>query len=154
MLRATEPFRRLLAGIDLTNRVVLEIGVGTGVITRMVLDRGPLLVLGYEIDPDICKLRDARLDLRVADFQEATLPPPGTCLIAAPPYGLLDALRPLVSGPDPLFDDVVLMVPEKRRADFPEFVVAFALNPDDFDPPTNPGRHLVLRRGFLGAAPT
>lgn len=150
MLCTTEPFHALLSGIELSGRVVLEPCVGTGVITRLTLERGPQAVIGFEIDPDICQLVDPRLDLRIGDFRRATLPTldPRHCLIAAPFYGLLDDLLPLVVGEHAPITDVILMVPETRLADFSGFEVAFVLGPEDFDPPPKTSCHYVIRRGF------
>lgn len=150
MLTATEPFRQLLAGIDFHGRIVLEVGVGTGVITQMVLDRGPERVIGYEIDPTLCQLSSAALELHIGDFREVTLPPLDARhgLVAAPPYDLLDLLVPLVSGPHAPIHDAILMISEKHFSLFPEFELAFTLAPTDFRPPTRPTSHLVIRKGF------
>ncbi|NBS41258.1 hypothetical protein EBS80_01200 [bacterium] len=150
MLRTEEPLRSLLATIDLSRRVVIEVGVGTGAITRMVLDRAPDSVIGYEIDSDICALRDPRLDLRIGDFRAAPFPTLDArhCLIAAPPYGLLPDLRPLVTGRDAPIVDAILMVRRKHLVEFPDFAVAFTLGAEDFEPPTEHGDHFVIRRGF------
>lgn len=150
MLRTVEPLRSLLATIDLSRRVVIEVGVGTGVITRLALDRAPESVIGYEIDPNICALRDPRLDLRIGDFRAATFPTLDArhCLIAAPPYDLLPNLRPFVSGTAAPIADAILIVRRKHLAEFPDFTVVFALGAEDFEPSTEHGDHFVIRRGF------
>jgi 16S rRNA A1518/A1519 N6-dimethyltransferase RsmA/KsgA/DIM1 with predicted DNA glycosylase/AP lyase activity len=155
MLRETEPFRRLLAVIDLTGKTVIEVGVGTGVLTRMILGRNPKLVLGFEIDPQICQVLDFRLSLRIGDFRRVDGLPTGddVCLIAAPPYDLLKDLMPLIFGPPSRIADVILMVPSSRLPRFSDFKVEFDLSHTAFDPHTDPGRHYVIRRGFERVVP-
>ena len=63
MLRDVGPHRAWLSGTDLAGRGVVEFGVGTGVLTRLILERNPARVVGYEIDPDLCRLADPRFEL-------------------------------------------------------------------------------------------
>lgn len=149
-LRDTAAVRRLLATVDLSGRTVVEIGVGTGVLTGLILERGPERVIGYEVDPGVCALADPRLDLRIQDFRAADPRgfPEGTCLISFPPYALIPELIQLVEGSDAPFADAILMVRKRHLEALPSFHTALALPSHAFEPATEPGMHFVVRRGF------
>jgi 16S rRNA A1518/A1519 N6-dimethyltransferase RsmA/KsgA/DIM1 with predicted DNA glycosylase/AP lyase activity len=86
--------RELLATLNLSGRHVLEFGVGTGALTKLVLERDPEAVIGYEIDPSLCQLRDSRLTLHEGDLTQAHfsyLAGAGKyCIIANPRMNVLD----------------------------------------------------------------
>lgn len=158
MLVTKDPYRKLLNSIILDNRIVIEIGVGAGDLTKLVLESNPEKVIGYEIDPsfytdttqDLEWLSNSKLDLIIADFLQADLSFINSkhCLISNPPYDLLEEIALMVSGENSMFCDVILMVPRKKLDLFPDFKIAFTLHENDFVPPTKPGEHCVIIRGF------
>lgn len=114
MLVTKDSYRDLLKSLQLNNRVVIEIGVGTGDLTRLILEQNPAKIIGYEIDSN---LRDTiiypKLDLRIADFLQADLSfvqNKKYCLISNPPYDILEDIAPMVTGINSIFRDVILMV--------------------------------------------
>jgi 16S rRNA A1518/A1519 N6-dimethyltransferase RsmA/KsgA/DIM1 with predicted DNA glycosylase/AP lyase activity len=152
MLANLEPHRTWLAGIDLAGRGVVEFGVGTGALTRLILERNPARIIGYEIDPDLCTVTDSRLELRIGDLRTmdyAYLADPSWCVIANPPYDCLEFLARNVLDCYGVAD-VLLMVSPKRLDLFPGYVEAFRLTGDAFTPPST-GEHPVLQRGFLAS---
>jgi 8-oxo-dGTP pyrophosphatase MutT (NUDIX family) len=154
MLKSLGEYRAFLSRINLVGRVVVEVGVGTGALTVLILAWNPDLVIGYEIDRSLpCPVASPLFDLRTEDFASADLSYVDArhCLIANPPYSLLTTIGSLVNGDDRCFDDVILMVPEDRIHQFPGFRAEFTLSGGDFDPPAS-GRHAVTRRGFSGEA--
>lgn len=159
MLVTKGPYSDLLHSIQLCGRIVIEIGVGTGQLTKLILENNPEKIIGYEIDPNFSdSVSDSlkgvnllsKLELIIADFLQADLSfvNPTHCLISNPPYDLLKQIAPLVTGENSIFHDVILMVPEKKLGLFPDFKIAFTLNENDFDPPTKPGKHIVIIKGF------
>jgi hypothetical protein len=151
VLRDVGPHRAWLSGTDLTGRGVVEFGVGTGVLTRLILERSPARVVGYEIDPHLCRLDDPRFELRLGDLRAmdyAFLTDPAWCVIANPPYECLELLIGVLDRY--AVTDVLLMVSPKRLHLCPGYAEAFRLPGGAFDPPSA-GEHPVMRRGFDGA---
>lgn len=146
-LHVTTDVRRLdfLKGL-LPGRRVLELGAGTGALTRVILDAGAASVLAYEVQPGICALSDGRLRLVEADYT-ASLDMPGVdCVVAAPAYSTLDfVVERVLRG----LRDAVLVVPEARLGQFTElgFSVAAYMDGASFEP-TSSGTHCVVVRGF------
>ncbi|MCB0329274.1 MAG: hypothetical protein KDD70_06415 [Bdellovibrionales bacterium] len=146
----TEPVKKLLNLLFLQQRTVVELGVGSGALTELILDRGPAKVIGYELFPEATPASIAgKIDLRVEDIAEVDfsyLANGDPCIIALPPYSLLTHIR------EQIIDrynvrDVILSVPESQRREFPDFEIAGSFDGSAFDPPTR-GRHLLLYKGF------
>lgn len=146
MLRDTEQYITLL-GDRIRDRNVLELGCGSGVLTRLLLDAGAGKVLGYEIDPTLCQVHDPRFELLISDYTDIQIDTlRNYCLVANPAYTTLDAIIKAVL---PFVSDVILMVPEDRLSEFYAlgFRKQFELSGSAFDPPAT-GRHCVVLRGF------
>ncbi len=151
MLKDVEGHRRLFANGMLKNRKVLELGVGTGMLTKAILDAGATGVLGCEIQPGICAVQDPRLMVVTCDYTQTRLDiPSASCLVANPAYSTLDFIKSKVLSQ---VCDAVLMVPEKRVSEFEAdgFRTRFVLSGDAFDPPAT-GKHVVMSRGFSAYA--
>jgi SAM-dependent methyltransferase len=166
MLQNTDAYRRLLGIVR--GRNVLELGVGTGMLTKLLLDAGAARVLGYEIDPALAARAAALIghgdrlgrleivrgdytdpeELRTGRLREAVFATSPWCLVANPAYSTLDYIQKEIL---PGFDDAVLMVPERLASSSVMaehgFQEAFVLDGADFDPPAT-GKHVVLRSGF------
>jgi 16S rRNA A1518/A1519 N6-dimethyltransferase RsmA/KsgA/DIM1 with predicted DNA glycosylase/AP lyase activity len=146
-----QPFRRVLAGVNLQRRAVLEIGAGTGVLTQLILDVWPRTVTAFEIEPGLCPIRHTSLVLREEDAMAAALAViDWDCLISAPPYGLLPRLADLLVWMD--VEDAILLIPEKQREFWFSrgFHVVEELKGSAFSPPSR-GVHLIVQRGFSGS---
>lgn len=146
MLKETSQYRAELG--DMVNgRNVLEFGCSTGVLTQLLLDAGARKVLGYEINPTLCKVTDPRFELHIADYTtNHDWHSDGYCLVANAAYSTLDYIIEHVL---PFIYDAILMVPSSRVAEFSkrDFRKMFGLGGDAFDPPAE-GDHYVMVRGF------
>lgn len=148
MLERYDDYRKLLTTVDLTNVTVVEIGVGSGNLTRLILERNPKRIMGYEIDPTLITLNDPRLTMYIGDARTADLKifsEPNTAFIANPPYQLLPFLR-AHAGFNQL-KKIIMMVSEKKLALWPEFEPCFKLSAADFSPPgENNSIHWVIKK--------
>jgi hypothetical protein len=155
--------RAVLSRLDLSRHIVIELGVGTGIITREVLRRDPIGVIGYEIEPELVTIEDERLAMVAGDFTRSDLRVLGRlrggdhplAVIANPPYKELPFIkREIIDKHD--IKDVLLMIPARRLKDFPAregYRVVAELSREDFSPPAaiEAPRHLLIARGFLAA---
>jgi 16S rRNA (adenine1518-N6/adenine1519-N6)-dimethyltransferase len=123
--------RRIAGIIDVNGRVVLEIGPGTGALTRALLDRGAV-VRAVEIDRDLVEdlelrfideIEEGRLQIFCGDAARCEFPP-FELVVSNLPYSASSKItfRLLDSG----FEAAVLMY----QAEFAERMVAPAGTPD------------------------
>ncbi len=123
--------RRIAGIIDVRDRVVLEIGPGTGALTRALLDRGAL-VRAVEIDRDLVEeleflfadeIEKGRLQIFCGDAARCELPP-FELVVSNLPYSASSKItfRLLETG----FEAAVLMY----QAEFAQRMVAPAGTPD------------------------
>ncbi len=143
-----DEYRALLRTLDLRDYDVVEIGVGDGALTRLVLERSPRRIVGYEIDPPTNTVSDPRLDFRRGDITQEDLSifqHSGVALISNPPYVLLPFIRRIVDSYK--LERVVLMVPERALSMFPEFEICFSVDGSAFMPsPPISTRHYVIKK--------
>lgn len=145
VLKDLDSYRRILGVVK--GRRVVEYGVGTGALTKLLLEAGAEWVYGYEIVPGICEAVDPRFTLQNADYTRyAWNAHLGTCVVANPAYSTLPYL---IENVLPCVFDAILMVPpsylEQMRA--MGFALAFTLEGDAFEPVAK-GLHHVMIRGF------
>lgn len=145
MLRDTSAHATLLARLDLKGRTIVEFGAGTGVLTKLILDAGVGRVDAYEIEPDLCRLSHPNLLLLEKDAREA-IHTWGSGVISNPPYDLLEFIRSWVEKYG--VADVILLIPEKARDLYLDYVVEATLPGTAFEP-VSKGNHLLIRKGFL-----
>lgn len=150
VLKELQRYRELLQSISLKGRQVIEIGVGTGALTQLILERDPQSVIGYEILNGLCKIDDPRLHLTIGDATTQAWPAihSAQCLIANPPYSLIPWLVEKLEAYSPQLHDVILMVNPKNLPSFPDFDRVFCLDGKAFEPETEAMEHWVIRRGF------
>ena len=149
MLVNTAEYKHLLDSIDFSRFHVVELGVGTGVVTRLILSRNPIDVVGYEIDAGLCRISDPRFVLRVQDFTQEDFSYMRTDaygVIANPPYQHVPFIQEQILERYGI-EDVIQMIPPRQLWLFPGYTVEFELSGKDFVP-ESAGRHLVIRRGF------
>ena len=136
-------------------RHVVELGAGTGVLTRLLLAAGAAKVSAYEIDESLLNagglltFDNPRLHLFACDYTKVNFTDKrfaGACLVSNPAYSTLPFVRTLP------FRDMLLMVPGSQLASFEAegYELRFALNGEDFSPPAR-GDHAVVQRGFENA---
>ncbi len=147
----TDPYRAFLQGLPIKGRRVFEVGVGTGVLTKLILEQNPEVLIGVEIDSRLTFPHDDRLRVMQGDLREINLDflKDGFCLIANPPYYLLPNIREIIDYYG--IKDVVLMTSGWRRDMFGDLTLELEFSGDDFDPPGD-GRHLLLRKGFTNVS--
>lgn len=144
-----EPLRQLLSRLPLDGRRVIEIGAGTGAVTRLILEQPVDRVLAIEKVSGLCRIEDPRLTLLEADVRHVTftddwvldnhdLDMDHVCLISAPPYSLLTWIQERMRH-----HDAVLVAPEPLEG----FRVAAKLDGRSFCPRAK-GDHYLLWRGF------
>jgi 16S rRNA (adenine1518-N6/adenine1519-N6)-dimethyltransferase len=123
--------KRIVALIDVKDRVVLEIGPGTGILTRALLDHGAM-VRAVEIDPSLVEdlsllfadeIDEGRLQLFCGDAARCDLPP-FELVVSNLPYSASSRItfRLLDIG----FEEAVLMY----QAEFAHRMVSPAGTPD------------------------
>ena len=154
VLLTTEHYARELKD-RVKGRKVLELGVGTGVLTQLILDAGAHEVVGYEILPDVCRTSADRFTLHTADYTSALNFKDQTsltrvfqdfCLVANPAYSTLPFIIEKIL---PYMRDAILMIPERMLVKFRQlgFHELFLLEGSEFEPRAE-GVHLVVMRGF------
>lgn len=150
-LTNTEPFRSVLAALHLRGRDIVEIGAGTGALTRVILDCEVRHVDSFEIEPGLCRVVDDRLTLHEVDAQAHRDWASGVALVSAPPYSLLPFIIDQIAARH--IHDVALLIPQKAWSVFRDlgFFVSWIYEGADFEPPAD-GRHLVVVRGFAPPA--
>jgi hypothetical protein len=139
--------RLLLSSISLKSLSVLEIGVGHGELTEIILERNPVVVLGYEIEQGLCQFRHSRFFLvedSILNLKKEAVK--GWCIISNPPYSLLPWIKINLL---PIIHDVILLIPERERTAFEYlgFTSYITIDGDSFNPPSK-GKHVLVKRGF------
>lgn len=138
-------FRRVIEAAALKGRRVLEIGAGTGVITRLILAQDPNRVYAFEIEAGLCQIKDPRLDLLERDASSRhPVMMHANCFVSAPPYSLLSVICEYL---EQLQLHAILLVPPSKLSLFEGFSVEAEMAGAAFDPPAE-GSHLIIRRGF------
>lgn len=152
-----ERHRAALEKLPLKGRWVLEIGVGQGALTKLLLERGAK-VLGYEIEPGLCRLAHENLVLVEGDVRErsnivhdpnANVRSSDWAFISNPPYQLLPWIQENVVN---IIHDALILIPELARSDFPDFEVVDQLTGEMFSPLSS-AIHFLIQRGFDDGRP-
>ncbi|MFM9890642.1 MAG: hypothetical protein ACKVOE_08415 [Rickettsiales bacterium] len=150
------PFSEVVDSLDLSGKTVIEVGVGGGNITQLLLNRpkgsgGPDKVIGYEIDPCVTpKLNDPRLELRIGDFCTADLTEfqgrDDVVLISNPPYMLFPYINDTISTCG--IKQVVLMASgEDALEHFQGYDIYAQHSGRDFMPIAE-GNHYIIGKGL------
>ena len=150
MLGNTAQYKQALQNV-IENRKVLELGVGTGVLTELLLDVGAKQIVGFEIQEGLCQIQDERFSLVIADYTKYCgssfyNDETGYCLVANPAYSTLENIKTNIL---PFLTNAILMIPGRELTSFQElgFRELFSLEGDSFQPPAT-GKHHVMIRGF------
>lgn len=154
MIRDMTDYERLLGSLDIRNRTVVELGVGTGLLTRAILAQSPAKLIGYEIDRSLVPgdlTGHKCLDLRMKDFTMEDfgfLEGIRYAFISNPPYSELAFIRDLIDRYPP--EILVMMVSTKKKdIYFPNDAVALNFSPSDFAPATRDGHVVIVRAATL-----
>lgn len=139
-------YAKFLLSMPLQHQDILEIGVGNGELTNLILKCDPLSIKGYEIDsnltpPNSSKLELVYQDITKTDFSFLNQKP--YWLISNPPYSLIPYIKTEVIDTYQL-KGFIMMVPEKHIRLFPNAQLALSFVHTDFTPPTKPIRHHVI----------
>src|SRR5882724_2372223 len=92
----TDPsmFRMIMWPLVFSGHKILEIGVGHGELTNMILEKNPQSVVGYEIAKGRCQLQDPRFTLIEDDITKVDLSAYADYgVVCNPPYSLLPFIR-------------------------------------------------------------
>ena len=145
-LQNLDPYKNLIDSLDISGRIILEIGVGHGEITKLLLEQGAN-VIGYEIDKNIGfqhpNLTMIYKDFRYADIDD--LKDLDLAIIANPPYNLIPDIM-YIARKLSVWDNI-LMIPESEIQNFANFKIEIVYQSSDFKPESS-GKHYVVRRGF------
>jgi SAM-dependent methyltransferase len=139
---------RVFEAIDVRGRALLELGAGTGNLTRALLAAGAASVEAWEIDPALPAVDDARVAWRLRDIALLSADDlRGRALASFPPYLLLPAIKAALDAAGAT--DAMLMVPGRLLPSFEAegWRLAAELGGADFEPPSR-GKHFVVARGF------
>ncbi len=144
-----DSYRTLFSTCEIKGKTILEIGVGTGSLSKLILDESPEKLVGYEIDPTLkIEIDNPNFELILKDFTKMEETDQFDCfdgLISAPPYDLLEYIKNFISLHH--IENVILMVPTKKLSLFTEYKTAFTLQGSDFEPAAK-GLHHVIVKGF------
>jgi len=135
----------------LAGRSVLELGAGTGNLTRGLLAHGASEIEAWEIDPGLPAVDDARVRWRIRDIgliQASDLA--NRAVVSFPPYSLLPQIKAALD--EAKTPDAVLMVSARWLASFAEdgWRVIAELAGADFEPVSR-GVHFVVAKGLSPA---
>lgn len=141
-----EAVRRLLSHFNLTGLDVLELGSGTGELTKALLEAGVHHIEAWEIDPDLAPLNHPQVTWRVKDLYSATPTEfHSKVVIGFLPY---DALPFVLSGLS-IDQPALIMASEHKMKPWLEagFTPIQSLEGRDFTPESK-GLHWVCSRGI------
>jgi len=141
----------ILSQLPLAGRSVLELGAGTGNLTRGLLAHGASEIEAWEIDPGLPAVDDARVRWRIRDIgliQASDLA--NRAVVSFPPYSLLPQIKAALD--EAKTPDAVLMVSARWLASFAEdgWRVIAELAGADFEPVSR-GVHFVVAKGLSPA---
>jgi 16S rRNA A1518/A1519 N6-dimethyltransferase RsmA/KsgA/DIM1 with predicted DNA glycosylase/AP lyase activity len=140
-----ESLQNILNTMHISERDIVEIGVGTGNITYEILQRGPAKVIGLEIDATVVptdlydKIKLHLVDVKKVDLKQIVVGCTDPILISAPPYDCLSAISTALA--EGLFSEALLMIPESRAEEYLEWQHLARLDGDAFSPASR-GSHI------------
>lgn len=146
----TSDYKSLLSQLNFEGLTAIEVGTGRGVLTRLLLERNPKRVIGYEIDPGLTReLTDPRLDLRIEDITKADLSElsfvENLALVSNPPYKILEWIKLNLIDQLRLKRVILMTSPKLYKQLFPDYEVCFELDGEAFIPVTPGKKHLVIK---------
>ncbi len=152
-----EPVEIMMRNLNFSHKKIIEIGVGTGELTKIILKQDIDAVVGYEIDESLSpSIMDDRFQLIYQDFLTVDdifingirieNGDTNFAVVSAPPYCLLKNIAEFIQRKNIL--NVILMVSPKYLSLFPDYTIEIELTGDDFTPPSK-GKHFIIRKGFV-----
>lgn len=140
-------FKKVFENI-IPNNYIIELGCGTGSITNYVLSFNPKVMVGYEIQPNLCLVKSSNFTLIEQDVLLADFAPYENkyILVAAPPYNILEFI---IDNILPLFPKAILMTSPKylnklKQLEFKEI----AQYSGEIFSPISQGTHHIVARGI------
>jgi hypothetical protein len=139
---------KALQQVDLSGRAVVELGAGTGNLTRGLIAAGAGSVRAWEIDPDLPPLDHALVKWIVADLR--SIEPhdlKGAACVSFAPYELLPLIVEKIEEAG--VEDALLLAPPKHLNMLSNagYRAVAKLSGADFEPVAN-GSHWVMVKGF------
>lgn len=144
-----ESLTQALAGLPLAGLRILELGAGTGSMTRALLRSGVAHIESWEIDPSLPAVDDPRVAWKIKDIARLSWESlAGLTVAAIPPYEMLGHIVDALSKS--CAKDAVLMIPARKLPMFLSlgFRVLSVIEGAAFDPPAS-GRHVLVAKGLL-----
>lgn len=132
----TTKLKGALSVLDLANQNIVEIGVGTGIFTKVLLEQGVDQVVGFENDLRLRYITPQNVEVRRQDIRAANLSflqSSRYTLVANPPYYAIPFIKREIIDKFAL-TGVVLMVPVSQQHLFPDYKILAEFNNDDFYP--------------------
>lgn len=162
MLKNTKEYKNLINTIGFVTKdtTVIEIGCGTGVLTKLIVEAKPKEILGFEIDNSFYDIlyKNINIDMntKFTLYGEFSIPAfininknntefHNYVLISNPPYDILPMIDKFIS--DFNIKKVILMIPERLL----EYYISlgykqhFFLNGNDFEP-SSTGLHYIISK--------
>lgn len=141
-------YQECLESIDLSNKNVLELGVGEGALSQMIWEQSPKSWTGYEIDDQYQLVPAENQQLIIGDFTKVNFSHlcEHWCLISNPPYNTLKFIEENILT---RIYDAIIMIPQSKRDKYVlmGFELVTTIDGTDFTP-SSEGKHLVMKRGF------
>eukprot|EP01080_Neovahlkampfia_damariscottae_P011340 gene11340-4508_t len=147
--KSMEIVQQHMKKINFENLNILELGVGTGNLTKLILSNNPLKVIGIEIQENLCKIEHKKLSLVINDLTQVDysfLKEGEWAIISNPPYSLSPFIKHLIN--EYSIQKSMLIVGEKRyKTNFEDFNVDHIFKYNFCEPPA-PGDHVLISKGF------
>lgn len=140
----TKNYKLLLDNLKLDHLMVLELGVGTGSLSELILQQPIRRLIGFEIIPNLCQIKHPKFTLIEKNYQTTSIPALDI-LICNPAYSTLSFIKKYIL---PFYSKAILMIPENMLETFNDFEILFSLKGSDFLPEAN-GKHYVVGRNIF-----
>lgn len=147
MLNNKMLYDSILSPSTIEGKKILELGVGTAMLTNLICKYNPEKIRGYEIDESFSSFIPKDVEMIYGDFtqEDFSFIDDSWVVISNPPYETLGFIEEKILSKT---KNAIIMIPEKRMRDYSNmgFGKFLTFEGKDFYPPSK-GEHLVVARG-------